>query len=215
MNTDYRTIAGNATANIDGVVLTEMLKELNSELKILELGTFYGRHAILWLSILHKEGKTAEYYSIDEEGYLGALDARISAGKTIQDAGAGVNLLTTQSFLEITDEQNAILQDKTFDILHFDIEYSGSKIHDVLSKWLCKLAVGGFVTWYIASDKIEQDDSYKSWLSHLESRGCEVKSHNDIRFARLKEDKTSKTKQTKQALSQVDRNFESNPQEKK
>lgn len=184
MNNDYKKIPGNAVYSKDGILLEMFLEDIPKVSKIVELGTFYGRHTVLWSSIVQSKGIECDYITIDEENYLGSWDARIIAEKNIRLHCQQVEQKFIQSFDSAPNKIKEICKDESVDIIAIDMEYNLSKLSRMLSNWHKCLSVGGYLKWYIPYPDIKNESVYKNTIQELEELGYKVEYSNDIGYAK-------------------------------
>lgn len=212
MNNDYKKIPGNATYGKDGALLEKLLADGKKQVRILECGTFYGRHAVLWSSILDEKGVDYLYHTLDEENYLGSWDAHIIAKKNLGIHAKKVERLLVKSLDEHTAELNKLFPQSSIDIIAIDMEYNPEKLSRILSRWHNSVLAGGHLKWYIPFPDMEKSVRYQDALEELEQSGFEILQDDHIRYAKKNKTKKINTKQNK-TRQDIDENVEQTSQE--
>lgn len=177
MKNNWIKIFGHATKSVDGIVFEQILKDTKGVLNVVELGTFYGRHAVLWNEIAQENNRKLIYTTIDEDGYAGSHMARESAKESLTIYAPTVRAKTVNSF--VNEAKNH--EDSSIDVLTVDICFKAETIADILKSWHSKVSLGGYITWHLANSSIIGMPIYTDAMKQLYSNGfCFMSATNHI-----------------------------------
>ena len=180
MNNNFIKIFGHSTKSIDGEVFKKMVGEPNGVLNIVELGTFYARHTVLWNEIAESIGQTVKYTTIDEESYPACHNARNMAKENIAQYAPHAKIRVVKDFIA----ENTSHEDESIDILHVDIIFNENKLSNILQTWAKKVSMNGYLTWHIANKHIEESIAYKNATEFLENAGYTISKFEHIAYAK-------------------------------
>lgn len=193
MKNNYIKIFGQATKALDGFVFEQILKETKGVLNVVELGTFYGRHAVLWNEVATEHSRKLVYTTIDEENYVGSHIARASAKESFAMYAPTVKSRVVKNFVD----EAKYHEDGCIDVLTIDVIYKAETIASILQAWQQKVSLGGFLTWHLASSDIIGHPIYIEAMKKLYANGFAFMSATNHIVQIRKVKQVTKEKQSK------------------
>lgn len=190
MKNNYIKVFGQATLQVDGACLKELAKNLKGSMTIVELGTFYGRHAILWNEILEQEDVKYTYVTIDEDLYAGSEAARQEAKENFAIYAPYVKKVIAKTYVEAAKD----IANASVDILHVENTNDTQKLCDILNVWCEKLSIGGSISYTLPNKADQELYCYQHALANLEKKGFVVSQYEHFGFLKkLKPESVEKT----------------------
>lgn len=157
MKRDYQKITGHATYGVDGKLLEDIVGENAGTITIVEAGTQYGRHAVLWSQILEEKKCKAKHVLVDSTDYLGHEFAQDYAEQRLREFECKQSIKKVDT-LE-TGAKN--FEDETVDVLFVDAIVGASKLTNILQAWTPKITTGGKLIYHSYTSVINEDDAMK------------------------------------------------------
>ena len=170
MKNNYIKVFGQATLQVDGACLKNLTQNHKGSMNIVELGTFYGRHAILWNEILEQDSFKYNYITIDEEEYIGSQIARMQAKENLAIYAPSVKKVVAKTYVAAASD----FDDANIDILHIDNVREVQKLCDILIAWCEKVSIGGSISYTLPNKAGQELYCYQHALANLQKKGFEI-----------------------------------------
>lgn len=175
MKEDYKKIPGHASYGEDGRLLEVLIGDNNGTITIVEVGTYYGRHAVLWHHVLENKKCSAKHILIDAGDYAGSEVAQVYAEQRLNE------LQINKSIKKVDTLQAAAKQfeDCSVDIVYIDAGVTTNDVSGIIKSWANKVVTGGKLIYHDYATR-QHKENFVKVATMLQQDGYELDATDNL-----------------------------------